>query len=238
MSDTKTRVLDLLDRAYADLQVFITTLSEADRAAVGTRERWAIKDAISHSTMWQRRSIERITAIVHGEEPQNADNYLALNDEHFEAYRDRSWAATAAEAEKTYRALAALTQSLSEEDLTDPHRFAQAHGRALIRSIAGNGFTHPETHLAYLYAGRGEIERANQLQAEVTALLEAIPEERATARYNLACFYAVSGQQARALTELTTALKSYPELIDWSKQDSDLDSLRDDPAYQALYQSA
>lgn len=238
MSDRKTLVLGLLDRAYADLQTFIATLPEADRAAVGTREHWAIKDAISHNTMWQQRALERINAIVRGEEPPNTDDYLALNDAHFELYRERSWADTIAEAEKTYRALVSLTQLLSEEDLIDPVRFAQANGRPLLRHIVGNGFEHPEMHLAQLYVERGEIERATQLQEEATTRLEELPEERGTARYNLACYYALAGQKAKALAELKTALTANPGLVEWSKQDTDLNSLRDDPAYQALYQSA
>ena len=238
MSETKTRLIELLDRAYADQQVFVATLSEADRAAVGTIERWVIKDAISHGALWQRLTVERVAAIVQGKEPPNTDDYLPINDAHFEAYRDRSWAATIAEAEEAYRALVAQTESLSEEDLTDPQRFSHANGRALVRSIVSNGFWHPEAHLAQLYVERGGLEQANRLQEEVTTLMEAIPEERNAARYNLACYYAISGQKARALAELASALKLNPDLIEWSKQDSDLDSLRDDPAYQALYQTA
>ena len=236
MSDVRTRVIELLDRAHADLQAFIATLPEADRSAVGTREKWAIKDALSHVAMWQRQTITRVAVLLRDEEPSNTDDYLAVNDAHFEAYRDRSWADTIAEADGAYRALVALTQSLSEEELTDPQRFARANGRALVRSIIGNGFVHTETHLAQLYVERGALDYAVQLQEEVTARLEDIPEERRVARYNLACFYALAGQKARALTELTTALKLNPDLAEWSKQDSDLDSLRDDPAYQALYQ--
>jgi tetratricopeptide (TPR) repeat protein len=238
MSDTQTRLIELLDRAYADQQAFVVTLSEVDRAAVGTIKHWAIKDAISHIALWQRVCIERIAAIVQGHDSPNTDDYLAINDAHFEAHRDRSWAATIVEAEAAYRALVAQSQSLSDEDLTDPQRFAHAQGRALIRSIVSNGFWHPEAHLAQLYVERGEVERANHLQEEVTALMEAIPEERSAARYNLACYYAMSGQPARALSELRAALKLNPDLVEWSKQDSDLDSLRDDPTYQALYQPA
>ena len=173
MSDVKTRLIELLDRAYADQQAFVAALSEVDRAAVGTRERWAIKDAISHIALWQRHAVERVAAICRGEEPPDTEDYQAINDAHFEAHRDRSWAATLAEAEAAYRALAAQTQSLSEEDLTNPQRFADAHGRALARSIVGNGCSHPEAHLAQLYVEHGDIERANHLQEEVTALLEA-----------------------------------------------------------------
>jgi tetratricopeptide (TPR) repeat protein len=238
MSDTRTRMIELLDRAYTDQQAFAATVSETDRAAVGTLEHWAIKDALSHIALWQRLTVERVAAIVQGKEPPNTDDYLPISDAHFEAHRDRSWAATIAEAEAAYRALVALTRSLSDEDLTDPHRFTHANGRALSRSIVSNGFWHPEAHLAQLYVERGEVEHANRLQEEVASMLEAIPEERSVARYNLACYYATSGQKTRALAELATALKSYPELVDWSKQDSDLDSLRNEPAYQALYQTA
>jgi tetratricopeptide (TPR) repeat protein len=175
---------------------------------------------------------------VRGDEPPNTDDYLAINDVHFEDHRDRSWADTLAETERVYRAMRDQAQYLSAEDLTDPQRFAQTKGRALVRTIVGNGFVHPEQHLAQLYVERGEIKRATQLQEEVATLLEDIPEERSSARYNLACFYALSGQTAQALTELAAALKSNPDLIEWSKQDSDLDSLRNEPAYQALYQPA
>ena len=113
MGDAGTRLIELLDRAYADLQAFSATLSDADRAAVGTLKQWAIKDAISHSTMCQQRAIERVNAIVRGEEPVNADDYLSLNDAHFEAYRERSWTGTIREAEETYRTLGALQPSLT-----------------------------------------------------------------------------------------------------------------------------
>jgi tetratricopeptide (TPR) repeat protein len=238
MSEIKTRVIALLDRAYADQQAFIETVSEIDRAAVGTLEHWAIKDALSHIALWQRINVERVEAIARGDEPPNTDDYLAINDVHFEDHRDRSWADTLAETERVYRAMRDQAQYLSAEDLTDPQRFAQTKGRALVRTIVGNGFVHPEQHLAQLYVERGEIKRATQLQEEVATLLEDIPEERSSARYNLACFYALSGQTAQALTELAAALKSNPDLIEWSKQDSDLDSLRNEPAYQALYQPA
>lgn len=42
-------------------------------------------------------------------------------------------------------------------------------------------------------------------------------------------------RQARAIEELRKSLQLSPQLVEWSKQDTDLDSLRDDPAYQALY---
>ena len=63
------------------------------------------------------------------------------------------------------------------------------------------------------------------------------PGQYGIARYNLACFYALTGQIDLALPELREALKLRPSLLEWSKQDPDLAVLRAEPMYQALYQS-
>ena len=59
-----------------------------------------------------------------------------------------------------------------------------------------------------------------------------------TYAYNLACFYALGGEKEQALKRLRQAFELRPDLIEWSKQDSDLDSLRDDPGYVALLDSS
>ena len=56
-----------------------------------------------------------------------------------------------------------------------------------------------------------------------------------TTLYNLACFYALNNQPRPAMQKLRQALKLNPDLIAWSKEDSDLDALRALPEYQALY---
>lgn len=53
--------------------------------------------------------------------------------------------------------------------------------------------------------------------------------------YNQACIYALSGKSPAAIEALGEALRLEPQLIEWSKQDSDLASLRDEPGYMALY---
>lgn len=52
--------------------------------------------------------------------------------------------------------------------------------------------------------------------------------------FNLACYLALMGEHARAMDELTVACgmdARFRELLD---EEEDLDSLRDDPAFQAL----
>jgi len=56
-------------------------------------------------------------------------------------------------------------------------------------------------------------------------------------KYNLACHYSLLGAAAEAIRELQESLALNPGLIDWSKQDPDLDAIRGEPEYQAMYES-
>jgi len=53
-------------------------------------------------------------------------------------------------------------------------------------------------------------------------------------RYNLACSLASSGLRDEALEALRRALETGYDDFEYMEQDSDLDSLRQDPAYRAL----
>ena len=77
----------------------------------------------------------------------------------------------------------------------------------------------------------GETERAREW-ANRAALLA--PEEP-VGIYNLACTFALLGERDRAIDLLERyALVMRPQFVAWIKNDTDLDSLRDDPRYHAL----
>jgi uncharacterized Ntn-hydrolase superfamily protein len=63
-------------------------------------------------------------------------------------------------------------------------------------------------------------------------------DEKGSAYYNLGCFYSLAGKSERALDSLEKAFKLYPDLAAWSLNDSDLDSLRENPRYNALVEHA
>ena len=54
-------------------------------------------------------------------------------------------------------------------------------------------------------------------------------------RYNLACVYALSGLKDQAIQAVKESFPLNPYLVEWSKKDSDLDSIRQEPAFLALY---
>jgi adenylate cyclase len=52
--------------------------------------------------------------------------------------------------------------------------------------------------------------------------------------YNVACLYAVEGDADRAIACLEDAVRAGFAHRDWVENDPDLDSLREDPRFQAL----
>jgi tetratricopeptide (TPR) repeat protein len=74
-----------------------------------------------------------------------------------------------------------------------------------------------------------------QESVDLLAPLDDTPRWRGIAKYNLACFYALSGEKEQAIQILNQALELAPDLTEWSQQDPDFANIRDDSAYQALY---
>jgi tetratricopeptide (TPR) repeat protein len=95
----------------------------------------------------------------------------------------------------------------------------------------GEGFeVSPWEHYfaAIPHAKAGEWDRA----VEVTAQGLAGHPDSPALLYNLACFEAQAGRKSEALEHLRRASELDPEKIrGWAEHDSDLDSIRDDPAY-------
>jgi quercetin dioxygenase-like cupin family protein len=76
-------------------------------------------------------------------------------------------------------------------------------------------------------AAAGDPDAAVELMAEA-------PADHPGSLYNLACFEALAGRREAALAHLRAALELEPETVrGWAAGDSDLDSLRDDPAFPA-----
>ena len=56
----------------------------------------------------------------------------------------------------------------------------------------------------------------------------------ASLHYGLACVDTLEGHREAALKRLRTAFDAAPDLRKWARQDSDLESLRDDPDFRSL----
>lgn len=95
-----------------------------------------------------------------------------------------------------------------------------------------------ETRALYMGANAlvclGEVEKGLRW-AERAMQLE--PNE-AMVLYNVGCIYALAGEAEKAFECLEKSVSSGLAYVDWLRQDSNLDSLRDDPRFQALLDRA
>jgi hypothetical protein len=236
---TKTKLLDLINRAHADERAFIAGLTEADRLAVGTPEYWSAKDLIAHVAEWRERLAQRLAVAQRGDplpELRRVDEY---NAEGLEANRHKTWTEVEAEDERAYAGMVAHISRLSADELANPHPrpIPWYSERPLRASILINSYLHPVTHLSEFYVHRGDTARARQiLQASAQDLRDFEPSDvgRGLALYNLACLYAGMGEPTQAIALLREVFPYRPELKEWSKQDDDLAALRDLPEFQAL----
>jgi tetratricopeptide (TPR) repeat protein len=238
VTQVQAALLKLLDSAHSAQREWVEELSDAQRNVVGTAEEWSVKDMLAHVTFWQQESAERLAAVRGGREPQLLGDFQQVNERVFEERRAQPWGQVLETAEQTHAALVEHVAALDDQSLTDPQRFAWTRGQPLTANILGNAFWHPLEHVARYYVASGQQERASQLLDRAVVQDEALatlPGDCGATLYNLACFYATTGQPDKALPLLPDALRLRPDLVEWSKQDSDLDTLREAPAFKALH---
>jgi TolB-like protein/Flp pilus assembly protein TadD len=172
---------------------------------------------------------------------------IGLNPKLFEA---RYFFARACLAQGKYAEAAELFEQASElrpEDYQSPMILAevyQALGRpADAQAATRRGVRLAEERLALnpdesraLVLGAvghcrlGELERGLDLVRQAVAL---DPDDSGVL-YNVACVYAVAGQPSEAIDCLERAIRNGFGHWEWLAHDSDLDSLRGDPRFQAL----
>jgi len=236
-SSYKAKLGKLLADVRAEEQTLWDALNDEERNAAGEIDRWAPKDHLAHTTFWTERLVTQLEAATGGEPPQKIDDFQKTNDEVFEANKDRIWEDVLARAIEVNRQFHTALDAVSEEMLEDTAGSEGAGGPPLWRNVAFTGVYHPIHHVADVYLERGDDEVAQAVQERVAERLAALDESDAwqgTTQYNLACFYALHDKPQQALALLKIALKRAPNLLELSKQDSDLDSLRELPEFQAM----
>lgn len=243
-SPIKPRILELLRFAHRQEQEMMSTLSEAERSASGSADHWSAKDFLVNIMRWKELQTQKLATAVRGETPpewRDEQVVKQINAQALEKYRDVSFQDVAREAERIFAAFMAQVESMSEEELNDPARYEWSDGEALWHETLGNGLWHPFSQMVALSMQRGSREAAVQLQDALLAAARRAglpPETIGVVLYNQVCFYAMHGWPEKALALLPEALRLRPTLVEWSKHDSDLDSLRADPRFQTLYQDA
>jgi rhodanese-related sulfurtransferase len=247
----KSAVLELLRLTRAEERDLFASLSDAERAANGTPERWSAKDTLAHIANWKRLHAGKLATVARGETPPTWTEDAVIdhvNAEHFAIFQTCSWDEVSQDGERNYEALVAAVGRLSERELTDPQAFPLTQGHALWGETLGNGCWHPFTHMTELSRERGDAARLARLDAAhlraregmVAALEQAGTPRKVMAGdlYNLACMYALAGKPQQAASLLGEVVQLRPDLALHAKHDGDFASLAGDPVFQAIVASA
>ncbi len=236
----KEKLLELLQAARAREQAFASALGDPERQRQGLPTDWAPKDLVAHMAHWRLQRVDELAMIGRGENPPDFEEFDAANEVAFHQHRTKTWDEVLHFSAETWEALEAAVQGMTEEQLAAPSSLPSLHGRPPWRTVIVDVSTHPMTHLggyALRHGRADEVTRWEEENAARLAALDSGPSWRGTIRYNMACHYALRGESAKAITALAEALRLNPGLTEWSHHDSDLDSLRVEPAYQALYEA-
>jgi hypothetical protein len=154
---TKSALLTMLQENDALFTRALALVSAAQMSEPLAEGQWAGKDVLSHVTAWNFRLISWLEAAAREETPgipeagASWDDVDRLNAKTFaETHLLPLADALAAFADSFQRVLQAV-QALSEEQLTDPARYAWMKGAPLWRRITrGPGYGHYQSHLADL----------------------------------------------------------------------------------------
>lgn len=234
----KPRLIELLSFTYSQEQAFAASLNEAERNARGAPERWSKNDHLAHCAAWQKNLADNLAVAGTGGPYQRFDDIDQRNEQIFIEHQADTLEEILDNLAEAYQTLVAQTSSLSEKELTSTEVLPWQRGRPLWRIIAGNGTLHPISHLAACYHQTGQGKKGLAIYEDAQPILAELSDEPAWQGmlvYDLACFCALAGEKQRAIDALKEALQLAPEFTEWSKQDNDLDSLREETEFKALY---
>jgi hypothetical protein len=232
-SKRETLVQALADQGAAEEQL-IGSVSDSDRAATGTLERWSLRDNVAHIAHWRGDLAARLAERRAGGTVQEDDFAEdSVNAEVHAAWRDRPWSDVVDAWRSSLATMRDEVQQWDESALTAD--WTTDH--PVYARVAGNSLWHPASHLATWLQENGRVKDGRALYEAAGLLATRVDgSERAagTALYNVACFDALNGDRDAALANLAIAFEKRPELAGYATEDGDLKSLHDDPDFRAL----
>lgn len=194
--------------------------------------RWTAKDNLAHLAAWRVTAAAELEAVRTGSPaPLSLSEDIDENNAKvYEATHHHRAAQVLDEASRSWALLEAAVEACSEEDLLKPR--IRRPERPAWQVIPGNTYFHIAEHLAYWHTERGEEAAAEEAALWAHDLANAAfadEEQRGIADYNLGCLYALRGRAADAIPYLRSGIELNPNLREWAKTDTDLDSIRSTP---------
>lgn len=233
-NELKNTFFKAIRAANATLEEMLDGLTNAQKKVRGKLDVWSASDILNHIAFYNNHFIDQIKTADKGERVLTADYYLILNDGIFIRNVEKDFEIARKEERESFEKGLAVLEKMDADELVDLEKYDfMNHNSTLDRALGTFGW-HVSSHVSDFYIQNGKLEKAVALQEALTEEYKQFPTWKGNAVYNLACFYSLQGMKEKALENLKIAFNERPTLIEWSRQDADMDPLRDDPDFQAL----
>lgn len=229
MGEFKTKLFDILEWVYREENLLVDRLNKKEKQENGTFDKWSAKDIIAHTSFWKLLRAKSIEDVLNGRTPQDIKDFQKINEEIFAEYQNRSWEDVLSYSREAYDYLKKAAGAVSDEELKMKKTFPLLGDKEIWKIIIIYCCLHPLMHFDRYYAGRDQIYYAINLWKEALDLLEKLPASSGimgNANYNLARFYARSGQNYVALRVLQKAVNLNPGLVKRMNEEPDLAEVR------------
>lgn len=232
----KEQLIAFMSLVNEEVSSFVNDLSEAEKSETGSREKWAAKDVFSHLVFWGNHFNNQLTDARRGEKAPTAGDYTdEINDGVLYRHLEQPFSEALSAYAESFQQSKHIVADTTPDDLSSKGLYDYLNGRSILDMALGTFGWHVVFHISDHYLRKGQLEKAIALQEKYTEELRSFPDWEANAIYNLACFYAQIGEVKKVIANLKPAFLKRPDLIEWAKNDPDLDPLREDPAFIALF---
>ena len=136
---------------YAALEEILTPLDDTQMTTAGVNGDWSIKDIMAHITSWHHRLLGQLHVAMRNEKPTlpgitTDEEMHMLNEQFYQENKTRPLSEVLNDFHTSYRQIVESVQSMNEEDLIDPQRFAWMRGDPLWYLVAGDTYEHYLEH--------------------------------------------------------------------------------------------
>jgi hypothetical protein len=153
----KSSLLNEMQTNYAALVEIISPLDNAQMTTEGVIPGWSIKDILAHITSWHLRLLTWLNAAIRNQQPtisgpESEEEMNALNAQFYQENKSLSLDEALTNFRITHQQITEWIQSMLEEDLINPNRFAWLQGQPLWQLVAGDTYEHYQEHKAQIKA--------------------------------------------------------------------------------------
>ncbi len=145
--------MKMLQETRGQWEELLAQIDEEHMLQPGATGKWSVKDVIAHVMDGERELVQIMhTHVVTGSELWNLSDD-ERNEIVYQQNRERPLHEIMSEEQQAYANLLAAAQTLSDDDLNDPHHFQRMPEEWVPwRIFAGNSFKHYQDHMPALRA--------------------------------------------------------------------------------------